>query len=212
MTWKSFLKICHSESSLNCRSSSHVVSVNFIREWRHLQLNIDFERQIFEKLFHGRFICSQTFCQKSAERKSWKKYFTNFSFDDWPGIQTQALASNKPIHYILGHGNFQRLVFKYLEHTHCFKTPCLIQLSVLIKINYFGVTLCMNKFGLLDKNQTHMYVHTFVCLYLESNIIFYFFFLIINYVTLRYKHLFQSKDNNSFWFSKYLHNGTWELC
>ena len=31
--------------------------------------------QIFETLFHGRFIYSQNFSQKSAERKSPKKYF-----------------------------------------------------------------------------------------------------------------------------------------
>ena len=57
---------------------THVVFVNFVREWRDLQFNVDFERQIFEKLFHGRFIYSQSFCQKSAERKSPKKYFSYF--------------------------------------------------------------------------------------------------------------------------------------
>ena len=34
---------------------THVVCVNFIREWRDLQFKFDSERQIFEKLFHGRF-------------------------------------------------------------------------------------------------------------------------------------------------------------
>ena len=37
---------------------------------RDLQFNIHFELQIFEKLFHGRFIYSQSLCQKSADRKS----------------------------------------------------------------------------------------------------------------------------------------------
>ena len=74
----------------------HVVCVNFIPEWRDLQLNVDSERQIFEKLFHGRFIYSQSFCQKSAERKLPKKYFSYLIFDGWPGIRTQAFASNKP--------------------------------------------------------------------------------------------------------------------
>ena len=41
--------------------------VNFIREWWDLRFNVDIERQIFEKFFHGRFISSQIFCQKSAE-------------------------------------------------------------------------------------------------------------------------------------------------
>ena len=54
---------------------TYVVCVNFIHEWRGLQFNDDSERQICEKLFHGRFIYSHSFCQKSAERKSPKKYF-----------------------------------------------------------------------------------------------------------------------------------------
>ena len=66
------------------------------------------ERQIFEELFHGRFIYSQSFCQKSAEKKSPKKYFSYFIFDNWPGIRTQAFGSNKPTHYLLDHGDFER--------------------------------------------------------------------------------------------------------
>ena len=72
--------------------------VNFIRKRRELQFNVDSERQISEKVFHGRFISSQNFCQKSAERKSTKKYFSYFIFDDSPRIRTQAFASNKPTH------------------------------------------------------------------------------------------------------------------
>ena len=34
-----------------------------------------YDRFLFEKLFHGRLIYSQSFCQKSDERKSPKKYF-----------------------------------------------------------------------------------------------------------------------------------------
>ena len=84
--------------------TTFVVCVNFIREWRDLQFNVDSERQIFEKLFRGRFIYSQSFCQKSAaERKSPKKYFSYFVFDNWPGIRNQAFASNKPTHYLLDH-------------------------------------------------------------------------------------------------------------
>ena len=59
--------------------TTHVVCVNFMREWRDLQFNVDSERKIFEKHFHGRFIHSQSFCQKSAERKSPMKYFFFFS-------------------------------------------------------------------------------------------------------------------------------------
>ena len=54
-----------------------------------------------EKIFHGSFIYSQSLCQKSAEMKTPEKYFSYLILDDWPGIRSQAFASNKPIHYIL---------------------------------------------------------------------------------------------------------------
>ena len=61
--------------------ASHTTNgVIFIRERRDLQFNVDSERQFFEKLFHGSFIYSQSFYQKSAERKSPKKYFFIFHF------------------------------------------------------------------------------------------------------------------------------------
>ena len=41
--------------------NTHVVYVHFIREWWNLQFNVDSERQIFEKLFHGRYSDSQDF-------------------------------------------------------------------------------------------------------------------------------------------------------
>ena len=48
--------------------TTYIVCVNFICKWWDLQFNIDFELQILEKLFHGMFIYSQSYCQKSAER------------------------------------------------------------------------------------------------------------------------------------------------
>ena len=72
--------------------TTHFVWVNFVREWRNLQFNVDSERQIFEKLFHGRFIHSQNLCQKYGETKSPKKYFPFiFCFVAWVGIRTHAL-------------------------------------------------------------------------------------------------------------------------
>ena len=65
--------------------TTHVVCVirytlYVIRKWRDLQFNVHSQLQIFEKRFHGRFIYSQSFCQKFAERKSPKKYFIFISF------------------------------------------------------------------------------------------------------------------------------------
>ena len=36
--------------------TTHVVCANFMREWWHLQFNVDSERQIFKKLFMAVFI------------------------------------------------------------------------------------------------------------------------------------------------------------
>ena len=50
--------------------TTYVVCVNFIHKWRDLQFNVDSEWQTF--------FYFQSFCQKSAERKSPKKYFSYF--------------------------------------------------------------------------------------------------------------------------------------
>ena len=66
--------------------STHIRCVNFINKRWVLQFYVAAERQIFEKLFHV------SFCQKSAEKKSPKKYFYfKFHFDALPGIRTGAL-------------------------------------------------------------------------------------------------------------------------
>ena len=51
---------------------------------------VDSERQIFEKLLMAVLNYSQSFCQKSAERKSPKNIFV-FCFDIWFGARTLAL-------------------------------------------------------------------------------------------------------------------------
>ena len=58
--------------------TTDVVCVNFIHMWRDLQFKVDSKRQILRKLFHGRLIYTQSLCQKSAERKSPRKYFCFF--------------------------------------------------------------------------------------------------------------------------------------
>ena len=67
--------------------TTHVVCVNFI------QFNDDSKWQIFEKIFNAMFTYSWSFCQKSVEKKSPKKYFFIFRFDAWPGIWTRGLIS-----------------------------------------------------------------------------------------------------------------------
>ena len=64
-----------------------VVCVNSIHKWRDLQFKVDSERQLFEKLFRAILFYSQSFCQKSAERKSPKKYFSYFILMSGLGLE-----------------------------------------------------------------------------------------------------------------------------
>ena len=68
--------------------TTYVVCVNFIHKWRDLQFKVDSERQIFWETFHGNFINSQSFCQKSAERKLPKKYFLFFVLMSGLGLES----------------------------------------------------------------------------------------------------------------------------
>ena len=64
----------------------YVVCVNFIHKWWDLQFKFDSERQIFWETFHANFF-TLSFCQKSAERKSRKKYFSYFVLITGPGTR-----------------------------------------------------------------------------------------------------------------------------
>ena len=68
--------------------TTYVVCVNFLHKWRDLQFKVDSERQIFFwETFHGNFTYFQSFCQKSAERKSPKKYFSYFVLTSGLGLE-----------------------------------------------------------------------------------------------------------------------------
>ena len=73
---------------------SHVECVNCIYQWRELQFNVESERQIFKKLFHRRFIYSQRFCLKSAERKSSKKYIFSYLVLSLTWVTNPGFTSN----------------------------------------------------------------------------------------------------------------------
>ena len=67
------------------------VMANYVMSGGPYSLKSNQEKKLFEKLFHDRFIYSQSSCQKSAERKLPKKYFCIFHFDVLRGVQTRAL-------------------------------------------------------------------------------------------------------------------------
>ena len=66
---------------------TYVVYVNFIHKWWYPEFKVDSKRQIFWEHFHSNFINSQSFCQKSAERKSPKKYFLYFVLMSGLGLE-----------------------------------------------------------------------------------------------------------------------------
>ena len=59
--------------------TTHVVCVNFIHEWRDLRFNINLEWQIFEKLFHSRFILLSEFLPQICWGENADEFFfSNF--------------------------------------------------------------------------------------------------------------------------------------
>ena len=77
---KSIIGYC----SQHCGLASHttyVVRDNSMYEWLDLQFKVDYERHIFEKLFHGRFIYSlRAFARKLLRGMSRKSTFSYFVF------------------------------------------------------------------------------------------------------------------------------------
>ena len=81
--------------------TTYVVCVNFMPEWRNLQFNGRFLRNFF---MAGLFTL-RAFARNLLRGSPRRNIFFFFFFDDWPGIRTQAFASNKPTQYILDHGD-----------------------------------------------------------------------------------------------------------
>ena len=89
--------ICHYNLSVRIIDlvsyTTYVVCFNFICKWRNLLFNVDSEWQIVLRNFSWLiFIYSKSFCQKSVEKQSPKKYFFVFCFDVSPGARTLALS------------------------------------------------------------------------------------------------------------------------
>ena len=86
-------------SALGCFPKSHFRYVCSELRWEIID-------RFFENLFHGRFIYSKCFFQKSAEKKSPKKYFFHISFWCLTWQQNPDYSSNKPTHHPLENGDF----------------------------------------------------------------------------------------------------------
>ena len=83
------------------RDSHHWLCVSFIYEWRDLQFRVDFELQIFEKLFRQIHLLLQL-----LPEICWKDVAKNRIF-----------MSNKPTHYLLDYGNCRMLSIFFFRLT-----------------------------------------------------------------------------------------------
>ena len=90
--------------------TTHIVCVNFIREWRHLELNVDSEWQFFEKLFHVNFIYSEFFARNLLRGIYLRNLFFYISFRCLTWGTNLGFTSNKPTHYLLDYGDFNSLI------------------------------------------------------------------------------------------------------
>ena len=90
--------------------TTYVVCVNFIHKWRDLLFKVDSERQIFWETFHGNFlftlrVFARNLLRGNRQRKTFRILFWCLAWDTNPSF-----SSNKPIHYLLDHGDFMMLV------------------------------------------------------------------------------------------------------
>ena len=85
--------------------TTYVVCSNFIHECHDLKFKVDSQGQIFEKIFWDVYLFSE-FWQKSAEKKSPKKYFHIFVLmSDLEFEFRSNLRSKKLTHYLLDYGD-----------------------------------------------------------------------------------------------------------
>ena len=99
--------------------------------WSHISLKQTPNERFFEKLYATIFIYSQSFYQKSAERKPLQKYVSIFRFDIWPGVWSVAFMSNKPTRYLLQYGDlYIKTKLGQIKLKNCIITDMMLSCSV----------------------------------------------------------------------------------
>ena len=74
----------------------YIVCINFIHKSRDLQFKVDPERQTFWETFHRNFVWSWSICQKSAEKKSPKKYyFFSYCYENENSVPSFNIKNDK---------------------------------------------------------------------------------------------------------------------
>ena len=84
----------------------YLVCVNFKREWRHLQFNVDSKRQIFEKLWRFYLILEYltAICWEEVAKRNNFIFHILFWCLTWD--TNSGFMSNKPTLYLLDYGDF----------------------------------------------------------------------------------------------------------
>ena len=86
-------------------NTTYVVCVNFIHKWRDLHFKVDSERQIFLRNFSWHLITHRVFARNllrgNRRRNTFRILFWCLAWGSNPDF-----SSNKPIHYLLDHGDF----------------------------------------------------------------------------------------------------------
>ena len=103
--------------------STYVVCVNFIRERRGLQFNVDFEQQIsFWETISWRFYLLPEFLPEICWEEITEEIFLFFHTSFWclTWYTKPGFTSNKPTHYLLDYGDFSegRILWKLSGKTH----------------------------------------------------------------------------------------------
>ena len=85
--------------------TTYVVCVNFRQKWRDLQFKVDSERQLFWETFAWQFLVTfrvfaRNLLRGNRRRNTFRISFRCLAWDSNPGF-----SSNKPIHYLLEHGD-----------------------------------------------------------------------------------------------------------
>ena len=125
-------------------------------------LNVRF----FEKPFHGRFILTHgVFCQKSAERKSPRKYFFHISFWCLTWDTNPGFTSNKPTHYLLDCGDYLPELRIQLSSL-CSQNSLWLKFVFLRRIRFFFCLYCL--FFFFYCTDLFLYQH-FICLWTNNN-------------------------------------------
>ena len=91
--------------------TTHVVILNFIREWRDLQFNVDSKRQIFEKLFFLFLFTLRIFARNLLRgNPRINIFFFHIMFWYLAWDTNLGFTSNKPTHYLLDCDDFKLLI------------------------------------------------------------------------------------------------------